>query len=110
MGGALFLELNFIFSSVWMSRFYYMFGFLALAILILLLTSAEACIVLLYFQLTAEDHQWWWRSFFTAGSTAIYALAYSCYHFCSLPCAVQSASSPAWASHGKSTQHAKPIR
>merc|ERR1711871_1292870 len=79
--GALFLELNFIFSSVWMSRFYYMFGFLALALLILLLTCAEVAVVLLYFQLTAEDHRWWWRSFFTSGSTAIYFFAYAAWYF-----------------------------
>lgn len=79
--GALFLELNYIFSSVWMSRFYYMFGFLALVLLILLLTCAEVAVVLLYFQLTAEDHRWWWRSFFTSGSTAVYFFAYVIWYF-----------------------------
>lgn len=79
--GALFLELSYIYSSVWMSRFYYLFGFLGASMIVLLLTCAQATIVLLYFQLTAEDHNWWWRSFFTGGSTAIYAFVYSCYLF-----------------------------
>ena len=39
--GAVFIELFFIMSSVWLQRFYYVFGFLALVILILLVTCAE---------------------------------------------------------------------
>lgn len=39
--GAVFIELYFIMSSVWLQRFYYVFGFLALVILILLVTCAE---------------------------------------------------------------------
>merc|ERR1712070_1300361 len=36
--GAVFIELYFIMSSVWLQRFYYVFGFLALVLLILLIT------------------------------------------------------------------------
>ena len=39
--GAVFIELFFIMRSVWLQRFYYVFGFLALVILILLVTCAE---------------------------------------------------------------------
>ena len=44
--GAVFIELYFIMSSVWLQRFYYVFGFLALVILILVITCAEMAIVL----------------------------------------------------------------
>ena len=44
--GAVFIELFFIMSSVWLQRFYYVFGFLALVMLILVVTCAEMAIVL----------------------------------------------------------------
>ena len=79
--GAVFIELFFIMSSVWLQRFYYVFGFLALVIFILLLTCAEISIVLCYFQLCNEDYNWWWRSFLTAGSSGFYLFAYSIMYF-----------------------------
>ncbi len=79
--GAVFIELFFIMSSVWLQRFYYVFGFLALVMLILLITCAEISIVLCYFQLCNEDYHWWWRSFLTAGSSGLYLFAYSIMYF-----------------------------
>ena len=66
--GAVFIELYFIMSSVWLQRFYYVFGFLALVLLILLITCAEMAIVLCYFQLCNENYLWQWRAFFNTGS------------------------------------------
>jgi len=79
--GAIFIELFFIMTSVWLQRFYYVFGFLALVLLILLITCAEISIVLCYFQLCNEDYHWWWRSFLTAGSSGLYLFAYSIMYF-----------------------------
>jgi len=52
--GAVFIELFFILSSVWLNQFYYVFGFLALVVLILVITCSEISIVLVYFQLCSE--------------------------------------------------------
>jgi len=79
--GAIFIELFFIMTSVWLQRFYYVFGFLALVLLILLITCAEISIVLCYFQLCNEDYHWWWRSFLTAGSSGLYLFGYSIMYF-----------------------------
>ena len=79
--GAIFIELFFIMTSVWLQRFYYVFGFLALVLLILVITCAEISIVLCYFQLCNEDYHWWWRSFLTAGSSGLYLFAYSIMYF-----------------------------
>jgi len=79
--GAIFIELFFIMTSVWLQRFYYVFGFLALVLLILLITCAEISIVLCYFQLCNEDYNWWWRSFLTSGSSGLYLFAYSIMYF-----------------------------
>ena len=72
--GAVFIELFFIMSSVWLQRFYYVFGFLALVMLILLVTCAEIAIVLAYFQLCNEDYHWWWRSFLNSGAAGVIPL------------------------------------
>merc|ERR1719188_929795 len=81
--GAVFTELFFIMSSLWLHQFYYLFGFLALVLAILLITCAEISIALTYFQLTAEDYTWWWTSFFASGSSALYVFLYSILYFSS---------------------------
>ena len=79
--GAVFIELFFILSSIWLHQFYYVFGFLLLVFVILFVTCAEISIVMCYFQLCAEDYHWWWRSFLTSGSSAGYMFAYSIFYF-----------------------------
>jgi len=79
--GAVFIELFFILTSMWLHQFYYLFGFLFIVFAILIVTCAEISIVLCYFQLCSEDYHWWWRSFLTAGSSAIYLFAYSAVYF-----------------------------
>jgi len=79
--GAVFIELFFILSSIWLHQFYYVFGFLLLVFVILVITCAEITIVMCYFQLCAEDYHWWWRAFLTSGSSAGYMFAYSVFYF-----------------------------
>lgn len=79
--GAIFTELFFIMSSLWHHQFYYLFGFLALVLLVLLVTCAEISVTLTYFQLTAEDYSWWWNSFFASASTGLYVFGYSIFYF-----------------------------
>lgn len=79
--GAVFTELFFIMSSLWQHQFYYLFGFLALVLVILLITCAEISIALTYFQLTAENYNWWWRSFMASAFSAVYVFMYSIMYF-----------------------------
>merc|ERR1712113_1376417 len=81
--GAVFTELFFIMSSWWQHQFYYLFGFLALVLVILLVTCTEISIALTYFQLTSEDYRWWWRSFLSSASSAFYVFLYSILYFSS---------------------------
>ena len=60
--GAVFIELFFILTSMWLHQFYYLFGFLCLVFVILVITCAEITIVLCYFQLCSEDYHWWCAS------------------------------------------------
>jgi transmembrane 9 superfamily protein 2/4 len=78
--GAVFVELYFIMSSLWQDQFYYVFGFLLLVFLLLVVTCAEIAVVLVYFQLCAEDYRWWWRSVFVPGSSGLYLFGYSLYY------------------------------
>ncbi|OLQ05861.1 Transmembrane 9 superfamily member 4 [Symbiodinium microadriaticum] len=52
--GAVFTELFFIMSSIWQHQFYYLFGFLALVLVILLITCAEIAMALPGAQLVLE--------------------------------------------------------
>eukprot|EP00760_Papus_ankaliazontas_P037911 PhM_4_TR8787/c0_g1_i2/m.90291/K17086/TM9SF2_4; transmembrane 9 superfamily member 2/4 len=79
--GAAFIELVFILSSMWQGRVYYVFGFLALVFVIVSITCAEIVIVMVYFQLCYEDHQWWWRSFLMAASSGVHLFLYSVYYY-----------------------------
>jgi len=79
--GAVFIELFFILTSIWLNRYYYVFGFLLLVFIILCVTCAEITIVMCYFQLCAEDYHWWWRSYFTSGSSGFYVFLYSIFYF-----------------------------
>jgi len=78
--GAVFVELYFILSSVFMDQYYYVFGFLLLVFGLLAITCAEIAIVLVYFQLCAEDYRWWWRSALVPGSSGLYVFLYSIYY------------------------------
>eukprot|EP00906_Rhabdomonas_costata_P012446 RCo017861 len=79
--GAAFIELYFVLSSLWLNKFYYVFGFFAIVFLILVVTCAEISVVLTYFQLCYEDYCWWWRSFLYSASTGLYLFLYSVYYF-----------------------------
>jgi len=81
--GAVFVELFFILSSIWLDTYYYVFGFLLLVFAILIITCAEITIVLCYFQLCSEDYNWWWRSFLSSGSSALYLFLYSSFYYSS---------------------------
>jgi transmembrane 9 superfamily protein 2/4 len=79
---AVFIEIFFIMSSVWLNQYYHVFYFLFIVFLILAITCAEITIVLCYFQLCNEDYHWWWRSYLTPGSSALYLFLYSILYFC----------------------------
>ncbi|KAJ4730297.1 Transmembrane 9 superfamily member [Melia azedarach] len=75
--GTLFIELFFILSSIWLGRFYYVFGFLLIVLLLLVVVCAEVSVVLTYMHLCVEDWRWWWKAFYASGSVALYVFLYS---------------------------------
>lgn len=79
----IFIELLFVFRSVWQDKsgYYYVFGFLAVVSLILLVAVAEVTIMTVFMQLCAENHDWWWRSFLVGGSSAVWVFAYCVWYY-----------------------------
>ncbi|KAK6151529.1 hypothetical protein DH2020_014164 [Rehmannia glutinosa] len=75
--GTLFIELFFILSSIWLGRFYYVFGFLLIVLSLLVIVCAEVSVVLTYMHLCVEDWMWWWKAFYASGSVALYVFLYS---------------------------------
>lgn len=78
---AIYIELHYIFASVWGHKVYTIYAVLAVIFALLLLVTAFVTVAMVYFQLTAEDWRWWWRSFLCGGSTGFFVYAYGFYFF-----------------------------
>ncbi len=79
----IFIELLFVFQSVWQDKsgYYYVFGFMAVVSTILILTVAEVTVVTIYIQLCAENYHWWWQSFLVGGGSAIWVFLYCVWYY-----------------------------
>ncbi|XP_047089980.1 transmembrane 9 superfamily member 3-like [Lolium rigidum] len=78
---AIYIELYYIFASVWGHRIYTIYSILFIVFIILLIVTAFITVALTYFQLAAEDHEWWWRSFLIGGSTGFFVYGYCLYYY-----------------------------
>ncbi|KAI3404029.2 hypothetical protein KGF56_003188 [Candida oxycetoniae] len=82
--GIVYVELLFIFNSVWLEKttFYYMYGFLFITTLMLLIIIIESTIIAIYISLAFfNSSDWSWLSFQVGSSVAWYIYAYSIYYF-----------------------------
>ena len=79
----IFIELLYVFQSLWQDKsgYYYVFGFLAVVLVILLVTIAEVTVVSVYIQLCSENYHWWWQSFLVGGGSALWIFAYSVWYY-----------------------------
>lgn len=68
---AIYIEVNYIFESMWGHQIYTMFGLLSIAVSLMIVVTSMMTVAMLYFQLSREDHRWWWTTFFHGGSIAI---------------------------------------
>ena len=78
---AIFIEFIYLMASLWREQIYYLFGFLWLALIVLIIISSEVSIIVVYLCLCKGDYNWWWKSFFIGGSPVIYIIGYSIYYF-----------------------------
>jgi len=80
---AIFLELRFILSAIWEGMVYYVFGFLAIAVVLWVITVVLISMISVYYMLCYENHRWWWRVFATPGGFGLQLFLYSMYFFMS---------------------------
>eukprot|EP00897_Mesotaenium_endlicherianum_P009077 jgi/Mesen1/8198/ME000442S07474 len=78
---AIYIELYYIFASVWGHKIYTIYSILFIVFIILIIVTAFITIALTYFQLAVEDHEWWWRSILCGGSTGLFIYGYCFYYY-----------------------------
>lgn len=78
---AIYIELHYIFASMWGHHIYTLFGILFLAFVLLIIVTSFITVALLYFQLAREDHRWWWTTYINGGMTGLFIYAYSFYFY-----------------------------
>jgi len=74
---SIFVELFYIYSSIWGHSYYGLYGILVVVFGLLLLVSASVTITITYFLLSVEDYRWWWNSFICGGSISFFIFGYS---------------------------------
>lgn len=79
--GSIFIEMYFIFTSLWNYKVYYVYGFMLLVFAIMIVVTACVAVVGTYFLLNAENYHWQWTSFSMAASTSAYVFLYSAHYF-----------------------------
>jgi transmembrane 9 superfamily member 2/4 len=79
----IFIELMFLFQSLWQDKsgYYYLFGFLTLISILLLLAVVETSIIATYLLLCAENYHWWWHSFLVGGSSSVWIFGYAVWYY-----------------------------
>ncbi|CAD5185008.1 unnamed protein product [Musa acuminata subsp. malaccensis] len=70
----------FVFTSFWIYKVYYVYGFMLLLFLILIIVTVCVTIVGTYFLLSAENYRWQWTSYFSAALTTGCVYLYSAYY------------------------------
>lgn len=78
---AIFIELYFLYTSLWHYKYYYVFGFASVVFSILMAVTFSVSVVSTYFLLNNENHKWHWKSFFTGASTGLYVFVYSLFYY-----------------------------
>jgi hypothetical protein len=77
---AIYVELYYVFISIWGHQLFAPFGILYLVFIILCIVTACITVSLTYLQLSTEDHQWWWMSLVSGGASAFFVFLY-CFYF-----------------------------
>lgn len=75
-----FIEVFFIYRSLWTNlSYYYLFGLLLFVFIAMLIVSADISICFVYLHLIYEDYKWWWPAFRVPASSGICLFLYSIY-------------------------------
>lgn len=76
-----FVDVFFIFRSLWTNlSYYYLFGLLLFVFISMIIVSAEISICFVYLYLSYENYNWWWASFRIPASTGLVLFVYSIFY------------------------------
>ena len=78
---AIYIELYYVYLSVWGRNSYTLYGILLIVTVILICVTSAMTIAITYFQLSQEDHRWWWRSYINGGATSVFVFGYSVFYY-----------------------------
>lgn len=73
---AIYMELHYVFRSLWGHQMYTLYGILMIAFTLSLAVAGVVSMILTYLHLNMEDYRWWWRSFISGGSMAYFFLGF----------------------------------
>jgi len=76
-----YLEMVIILKSVWGHRIYFAFGFLLVAVLLMMMCSALMAVLVVYIRLVQGDYNWWWISFFAPAFSGTVMFLYCVFFF-----------------------------
>lgn len=70
--GVALVEFLSLMDNLWLGQYYFVFGLTSISWLLMCISCAEVCVLMVYFQLSLENHRWWWYSFIAPGGAASY--------------------------------------
>jgi len=77
----IFIEFNYVMSSLWRHEIYFLATFLWISFLLFIIVVGEMTIIVVYSNLRYGDYNWWWKSFIVGSSPVIYFVLYSICYF-----------------------------
>lgn len=78
---SIFIELYLVFSSIWLYKLYYLYGFLEMTCAIYVIVTGCTSVAATFALLSSENHLWRWRSVSFGASCSLYVFLYSVYFY-----------------------------
>lgn len=78
---AVFIEIHFIFTSIWSYKFYYVYGFMFAVFAVMVVVTLCVAVLATYVTLNREDWRWQWMAAAIGLFMAAYVFLYAVYYF-----------------------------
>jgi len=78
---AIYIELYYLFVSIWGQFLYTPFPIVALVFIILIMVTSCITIAMIYVLISQENYLWWWKAVFCGGASSFFIYAYSIFFF-----------------------------
>jgi len=78
---SVYIEVYYIFTSIWGPRLYLLFGMMAISFAMLLIVTGSVSIAATYCKFCEEDWKWQWRAFIVPAATGVMLYIFSIYYY-----------------------------